>query len=197
MRYWSRAKRWSVSEAGYLIAGLDPDRAKQRLVSSSYGLSQDLNYRVATLLEQELGAHSFDATFSPIEIFAAADLLELKVPERLRTETERIDAKRRAVDKGVSPDAGRVPQISPRSHNAESEDDEHTLSTREQNSLLKILLGMAIANYKHDPRAGRNSTAPEIAKDMETIGMSIDPDTVRKWLRAAAEFAPDPEFLDE
>jgi hypothetical protein len=61
------------------------------------------------------------------------------------------------------------------------------LSGKERDSALRLILGMAVACYKHDPLASRTSTATEITKDLATLGISIDPDTVRKWLNEAGD----------
>ena len=62
-----------------------------------------------------------------------------------------------------------------------------SLSTRERNTLLKLVAGMATAYHGHDPDAKRSGTASEIASDLARIGISIEADTVRKYLREAAE----------
>jgi hypothetical protein len=67
---------------------------------------------------------------------------------------------------------------------------EKSLSTRERESLLKLVIGMAIAGYRYDPKAERSPEVTEIANDLALAGVSLDADTVRKWLRAAAELLP-------
>ena len=63
--------------------------------------------------------------------------------------------------------------------------------TIEKQSRLRLIIGLVIASYNHDPRASRTTTASAIRRDLETLGMSMDEDTIRKILREAAEFAPD------
>lgn len=60
------------------------------------------------------------------------------------------------------------------------------LSTRERETLLKVLIGMAIEAYRHDPTAARSPTATEISSDLAKHGLSVSDDTVRKYLREAA-----------
>lgn len=64
---------------------------------------------------------------------------------------------------------------------------EKSLSPKERDSLLKLVLGMAIDAYGYNPKATRSSTAGQIASDLKTRGISIDEDTVRKWLNQAKE----------
>lgn len=63
--------------------------------------------------------------------------------------------------------------------------------TIEKQTRLRLIIGLVIASYNHDPRASRTTTAAAIRRDLETLGMSMDEDTIRKILREAAEFAPD------
>lgn len=64
---------------------------------------------------------------------------------------------------------------------------EKPLNPKERESLLKLIIAMAVEGYGHDPRAGRSTTASEIVGDLDKLGLHLDPDTVRKWLREAAE----------
>lgn len=59
-------------------------------------------------------------------------------------------------------------------------------STRERDSLLKLILGMALGGYGFDPDASKSPTPKEIADDLATHGISITDDTVRKYLKESA-----------
>lgn len=62
------------------------------------------------------------------------------------------------------------------------------LTTRERDTLLRILYGMACAApYRYDPFAGRSETSATIASATSAAGCAVDADTVRKYLRQAAE----------
>jgi hypothetical protein len=65
------------------------------------------------------------------------------------------------------------------------------VTAAERETLLKILLGMAIAAYQFDPVAKRNaatgSNRGSIAADLERLGLAVDPDTIRKYLAEAIE----------
>lgn len=63
---------------------------------------------------------------------------------------------------------------------------EKTLGTSERNQLLKMVLGMAIDSYGFDPVAKKNEATKQIADDLAKLGIGIDTDTVRKYLKAAA-----------
>lgn len=72
----------------------------------------------------------------------------------------------------------------------ETANSEKQLGTKEKDTLLKLVIGMAIKGYSHDPSASKNNTAKEIADDLAELGVSVSDDTVRKYLKLAAEFIP-------
>lgn len=60
------------------------------------------------------------------------------------------------------------------------------LNPKERQSLQKMILGMALEQYHYEPNA-RGSAVSHIAGDLREHGLSLDEDTIRKQLRAAAE----------
>lgn len=63
------------------------------------------------------------------------------------------------------------------------------MPTRERDTLLKLVIGMAIKGYRHDPAALRSTASKEIADDLAELGITITDDTVRKYLKQAADTA--------
>ena len=63
-------------------------------------------------------------------------------------------------------------------------------------ALLKMAIAMAVGRYGFDPDGGRNSTVTDIVRDLEKVGLSLSPATVRKWLREASACLPD-RYEDE
>ena len=63
---------------------------------------------------------------------------------------------------------------------------EKSLGTTERNQLLKMVLGMAIDSYGYDPMAKKNEATKQIVDDLAKLGIGIDADTVRKYLKEAA-----------
>jgi hypothetical protein len=60
------------------------------------------------------------------------------------------------------------------------------LGSRERDTLLKLVIGMAVAGYSYAPTAARSEVPAEIASDLAKQGISVTDDTVRKWLKTAA-----------
>lgn len=61
-----------------------------------------------------------------------------------------------------------------------------SLTTSEINSLLELVIGMAIQGYRYDPAEKRNTSTKDIANDLAALGIKIDDGTVRKYLKLAA-----------
>ena len=65
------------------------------------------------------------------------------------------------------------------------------LQTRERETLLKMIYGMARGKYNYNSSKARNQATQQIADDCARAGVSVDPDTVRSWLRKASQELPD------
>ena len=68
-----------------------------------------------------------------------------------------------------------------------SEKPPKPLGTRERETMLRIIIGMAVKGYSHDPKAARSTAPKEIADDLTALGIGVTDDTVRKYLKEAAE----------
>lgn len=58
-------------------------------------------------------------------------------------------------------------------------------TTRERNTLLKLVIGMAIKGYAFDPNASKSAATSEIANDLAEVGVSVTDETILKYLREA------------
>ncbi|KQU01603.1 hypothetical protein ASG68_07625 [Rhizobium sp. Leaf453] len=57
--------------------------------------------------------------------------------------------------------------------------------SRERESLLKLAIGMAMGGYGYNPKSAKNAATSEIETDLATRGISLDADTIRKYLNEA------------
>lgn len=70
--------------------------------------------------------------------------------------------------------------------------DERPLATTERNTLLKLVIGMAVAGYGYDAKANKSPIPKQIADDLSERGLNVSDDTVRKYLKeAASAFLPE------
>ena len=67
----------------------------------------------------------------------------------------------------------------------------NSLSILEKNSLLTIILGMAMDKYKYDPNKSRNDATGDkngsISAGLQKQSLSMDSDTIRKYLKESHE----------
>jgi hypothetical protein len=64
------------------------------------------------------------------------------------------------------------------------------LHTKERESLLKIVIGLAVRGYGYNPAENRSPAFKQMIDDMADVGISLSVDTLRKFLRLGAEFLP-------
>ncbi|MHB8165291.1 MAG: hypothetical protein ACYDDT_00710 [Sulfuricella sp.] len=64
------------------------------------------------------------------------------------------------------------------------------LTTSERDSLLKLVIGMAMKGYSYDPNAKKNSAVADIAADLALLGLPLGDDTIRKYLKQGNEQLP-------
>ena len=64
------------------------------------------------------------------------------------------------------------------------------LHTKERETLLKLIIGMATDGYGYDLNAARSPIPREIVEALTSKGISLDQDTVRGWLKKASELLP-------
>lgn len=57
-------------------------------------------------------------------------------------------------------------------------------------SLLKLAIGMAIVGYRYDPEKKRNNAVGDIDKDLQTVGVALDQQTIRDALEQACQYLP-------
>lgn len=77
---------------------------------------------------------------------------------------------------------------------AEEARKEKGLKTLERESLLKLTISMAINKYKYFPKLARSSVPKQIADDMVKLDLSLDDETILKYLRLGAELLPGDHF---
>ena len=66
-----------------------------------------------------------------------------------------------------------------------------SLVPRERESLLRLVIGMAIRGYGYQPTALRSEIPNQIRSDLLELGLDLHPDTIRSYLREAAAILPD------
>ncbi|MFG1185020.1 hypothetical protein [Xanthobacter aminoxidans] len=190
--YWSRMPLWTLEEAVALSLDRAPEVVKwsdvrgyvrsspfafqfsrRREMVERAAVARDLSFPIRPLdFVQWARAHdiglpsALHAAPDPAEDWRAAHAAETEQQNATRAEMERLKAE---IDNTSATKA---------------------LSQRERSSCLKLIIGMAVKKYRYDPAAARGPAPSNIMNDLHELGIDIDVDTVRKWLKEAAEELP-------
>ena len=203
--YWSKMQEWSIEEGIALIHGKDPKTVNYSSLKRSAPLS-DLRKQFDEIIELAKRSVKWKKLYDPAlpslfikwakdNGFEAPLELDRQV---LKRKGNTVDWKKQyddllklnngnvgKADKLIADQRNVIDGLKLPIHNKSD------LNTKEKTSLLKILLGLTLTNYEYNPNASRNSTAREIASDLELQGLSVDEDTIRKWLNQSKEYLPD------
>lgn len=174
------------------------------------GLLRDWIISLAKGIEIELmsldGFHVKGEDGSIWRIMESLTLDEIKQKEKLRNFSNPIQHSDNYIPSNVLPEPA---ELGIRSCDIESFENllndrqripsktEKELSTRECNSLLRLIIGMAVDGYGYDPKAEKSPIPKQLESVLLTRGISISDDTIRKWLRKAAEILPEDITLGE
>jgi hypothetical protein len=189
--YWAKMGTWEWHEGAAVLVGINPnltgDEAKLR---SSVNRQALIKYKgildLAVRAYADLDRHGS----GPEEWLDWARKINLPIPPELETQVERLrsSSQTASIDRQV-----RIEQLEPRVAQlkaalvqARSAADQ-TPTARERESMLKLIIGMAVQGYRYDPKAKRNDSVRDIANDLENCGVSLSDDTVRKYLAEGAE----------
>jgi hypothetical protein len=190
--YWSKMASWSLDEAVALSFGKDPrvvnPRAMQKTCSKATFVKSFLELAQLAYRAKEGGElRGMNSLTNYIDWVRKYDLPFPKELEELVEANlgKRIDWKERY--EALVKEFDERNEASKNSALKPKEKKEKQLSTKERNTLLKLVVGMAIDGYGYDLSASRSSMPREIAAGLLTHNISIDEDTVRNWLNEAKE----------
>ena len=62
--------------------------------------------------------------------------------------------------------------------------------TLKRETMLRVIVGIALEQYHYEPTKGRNTAAKQISEDLALHGISVTDDTIRKFLNEGAELLP-------
>lgn len=158
-RSWCALKKWTIDEATALLLGKDPSRVTWD------GLRQltfnSIFVREYQKLRNQLLRANADGKFAdgdaPAKFVHWARDTGLPVPDGLNVHDENSDAE--AAD---------------------------ALTVKERESVLKLIVCMAMKHYDYVAGAGKNTATKRIVADLDEVDLHLDEDTVRKYLKAGA-----------
>lgn len=211
--HWSRTAYWTVEEAAALSFGKDPrevTRLKVQAIRQPNRFASDYLARL-DILERARTMHQLSHSTSLTRFLAWIEHTRFPMPEALvdaakaihrpevdwQAEYQKLHAEMaRCADKTRSGAESLEAKAAELGRAAQAEIDKAkaaSLGVRERESLLKLVIGMAIEAYRYDPRAVRSDKIKEIAEDLAKVGVPLDVDTVRKYMNEARDLLPPPE----
>ena len=192
--YWGRITNSTLDEAIALSLGQDPRRVDWTKVEEK---TSDFAREFAERKEFVSRAHGFGEFGNPIWPLPFVDWarhFEVPFPKELADEVVKWGPEHLSFQtryerlKPLYDEA--LKTIERLQAQATEPRQEKGLAVKERQTVLKLIIGMAIGGYAFDPTAARTTAASEVASDLHKLGISIDEDTVRKWLKEAAELLP-------
>lgn len=189
--HYCRAATWTLDECVALSFAKDPTKVNWESVSpyvphhpfaKQYERRRDLCMRA-------LAAQQLSDPVYPTNFLAWAKEIRIELPEQLISAAvnqgisligwkelydEQVNVTN-AVKQELLEANAEVERLRP--HNlatARSSNEANSATTRERNTLMKLVIGMAIKGYLYDPRRPRNSATADIRNDLEGLGIPID-----------------------
>lgn len=203
--HWSKAAYWSLDEAVALSFGKEPGKVNWENVKSLTKISQ-FAFQYERRRDLMKRAVPFKQLYDPVMpgvLLAWAKRNELDVPSELEVavtsrgtqvaDWKTLYDKQRAIAEAAE---AALVELQQEIEQLQQSPSAKGLSTKERESLLKLVIGMAVDGYGYDPSTGRSPIPTEIASQLAMRGIPLDPDTVRKYLKEAGQLLPPQEEAD-
>ena len=188
--YWGKMDYWQPDEAIALFSGKDPrvvnwNSIEYLLDRSPFVQEYD---GLRDLVERALKSEFLDPKTTPIGWVDWAEEKQITCPTELKEQVEIFNGPRVAWQAASAVKDEAIEKITAERDDLiqQLNDSKEDLSVREQSTLLKMVLGMAIKKYDYAP-GERSGTARQISEDLADKNLRVSDDSVRKWLQSAHE----------
>lgn len=203
--HWSRMSLWTLDEVVALSLDKDPRIVQWETVRKYVQISPlaaQYEARFMIVSRAKAAGQLWDP-MAPGVFLAWADRMKFEMPALLADAVKALgiqvadwktlfDQQTEILEKSVAEKTRLLKQIE-HSRSSVVQSTEKPLGTRERESLLKLVIGMAIKGYGYDPRESRSLKVKEIADDLLIQGIPLEADTVRKYLHEAKDLLPGSE----
>jgi hypothetical protein len=185
IRNWALAPTWTLEEGACLANNLSP---RLMLGRDSFPRPHPAADSVNRLLEFALRARrqrQISSHPTPAEFIAWSEGVGFPFDAKwLKTIGEpRVDdgpAIREAMDSISTPNPAAEPTQAPPIPEQEP-------GTRTRETMLKIIIGLAVDGHGYDPRSRRSEVPGSVAKELSALGIPVTAETVRKYLDEGAK----------
>ncbi|MFK5980587.1 MAG: hypothetical protein QM488_17070 [Rhizobiaceae bacterium] len=176
--YWGKMAKFELDEALLLSVGIEPRHVGTRVLDAvSQKIDQDRLFPAMEYLAKrrvQFQRHFPDNygdwySIRPRNLKSWFDEVSLDVHVDFYAELERRFPKEKV---------------------KEENEIEKDISPQERETLLKLIAAMACEQYNFNPELARSSATSSIRDDIETVGLTMDSNTIRKWLKEAMALVP-------
>lgn len=179
--YWAKMSFWTKEEATALLIGADPDAILDGgSVAAACPVEMRGRYqRMFRLLDSHIRMAPIGSNLPPTEVIEWALRAKVDPPQALvdavRAQGRTLIEERKAAR--VKAESAAVEEGNP-------------IRERERNTLLRIIIGMAVRGYAYDPDAARSDIPKTIADDLSGLGLECSDQTIREKLKEARALLP-------
>ncbi len=181
--FWAKQPTWTGRDAAALFCGLNPERV---LTADGMVLRDGERFRsklsgMGSTIERGLNAGEVSRRCAPSRWVDWALMRGIPIQTGLIEIVREWDRSTDPRDEEIEQLRGEVTRLR-ESPSAPAK----AVGTRERESMLKLILGMAIGGYAYNPSTGRNTAIKDIETDLATNGLSLSDDTIRTYLQEAS-----------
>lgn len=180
--FWCKAAIWRDEEAVALSLGKDPYKVsldRVMLEPKDAALSGEFAKRLV-LMKRQRAAREFYDLNNPSKFLSWAKEIGLPYPPELDVVLLR-GGSQTEWRKRFEVEAAAHTQTKQALEEARGK----ALPVKERESLLRMVIGMAMRAYNYDPAAAKNSAIGDIAEDLRFAGVALDEGTIRKFIQEA------------
>lgn len=170
--FWANIDYWTPDETVSLSFGRSPDvvnkKRLSRFIAEQPRFATEFFYRNEQIM-RAVSTGTLPEKISPKEFIDWAQSKEMDVPEELLVQHKTPSTRQRD----------------------EIKTSQKQLKERERDSLLKLILGMSVDSYNYKVGEPKNDATGEnphsIAARLESLGLTLTSDTIRKYLKEAEQ----------
>ncbi|AKI02645.1 hypothetical protein IMCC20628_03964 [Hoeflea sp. IMCC20628] len=197
--YWCKARYWSMSEATALLIGRDPkhisgEKVRKTRIASKIGAHYLQSYQLVSRGFQHIWKTRIIA---PSEYVHWALNIGMAIPQDLLDalavrgfQIDEWTQEQAALKATIAELREQVQRLEQEAAEKSTDLSPKSLSVRERESLLKLVIGMAMDGYGFDPKASRSPTARELSDHLLRLDLQLSDDTIRAYLQEAKDLLP-------
>ena len=184
--HWSKAAHWTLDEAIALSFDKEPEVVNWKKIeplidktvfAKAYAKRRDLALRASRV-------NKLSDPVMPVVFISWAKELYIDLPSALLNELEKIGNTAINWRKEWIKLKAKYDELQTQANHS------NLGNTQKTENLLKAFACIAIDAYGYDPESKKSTTTNDILKALKEHGKSIDPKTIRAWLKEGLELLP-------